>query len=107
MDKQLRTDSIQECQLYSRLNQVWESFITVWLADDVNNENEIQSTIDHVKIFNESDECIDYVSSLNTTKRVLFVISGINNEKMISFIAEISQIHSIYIFRHNGVLIKD
>jgi len=44
---------------------------------------------------------------LNTTKRVLFVISEINNEKMISFITEIPQIHSIYIFRHNGVLIKD
>jgi hypothetical protein len=82
-----------------------EAFSLVWLhtsIDDIqtniDDQERLRASINHLKIFQDDQECEHYIRSMSTDDRVVLIVADQLGQKLIPRIHELRQLLLIYIY---------
>ncbi|CAF1168611.1 unnamed protein product [Rotaria sordida] len=85
-----------------------ESVYMIWLDAEVNQlqhnidaQQQIQSIINHLKIFQNIQDCEKYINQISKDDRILLIVSGQLGQEIVPRIHHYRQIFSIYVYCMN------
>jgi uncharacterized protein (DUF4213/DUF364 family) len=85
-----------------------ETYFLIWLDAAVNSSEEnvdaqqqLRKSINHLTIFDDDNECEDYIRSVSKDDRIVLIVSGQLGRKIVPRIHQLRQITSIYVYCRN------
>src|ERR1700722_4333463 len=82
-----------------------ETFSLVWLDASVNGSKEnieaqqrLRTSINHLKTFENSDQCEKYIRSVSKDDRIVLIVSGQLGREIVPRIHKLRQVFSIYVY---------
>ena len=81
-----------------------ETYSLIWLDAKVNSQQNInvqqqlRSSINHLETFEQSDQCEQHIRSLSSQDRIVLIVSGRLGQQVVPRIHQLRQISSIYVY---------
>ncbi|CAF3361154.1 unnamed protein product [Rotaria socialis] len=81
-----------------------ETYSLLWLGASVNSQENIdaqqklRSSINHLESFKQSDQCEKYIRSLSSPDRIILIVRDRLGQKLVPRIHQLRQIFSIHVY---------
>ena len=85
-----------------------ETYSLIWLdtavhssPENVDAQQQLRTSINHLRVFEDDHECEEYVRSVPKEDRIILIVSGQLGQKSVPRIHQLRQVFSIYVYCRN------